>query len=260
MGKTNYPELEKLVEELDHIVGREKAATCKRIQVLQEIGKKLINDYTIVIDDIVIEPLLVEAYYCKDTSGEFVDCSCHQNPKQKGANRFGKLYFHKIGRGGVDICLPLGEYYLSFLIKVANVKEAEKEPLPKKQIEIRSVLKSKPNAEDRGDVLKYCPGEKSHCTVCVPRKNTMKGEFARAPLAIVSLDSFKIQEAKKIADATVTSLEYGRQWTVAKYGLEKAQCDIEKAREIIKNENLYFGRIENKYMDSALEYIRGCAG
>ena len=41
-------------------------------------------------------------------------------------------------------------------------------------------------------------------------------------------------------------------------GREKAQCDIEKAREIIKNENLYSGKIENKYMDSALEDIRGC--
>ena len=252
MNKTNYPELEKLVEELDNIEGKDKAATCKRIQVLQEIGKKLINDYKIVIDDVVIEPLLVEAYYCKDTSGEFVDCNCHQNSKQKGANRFGKLYFHKIGRGGVDICLPLDEYYLSFLIKVAKIGTETNQ-----QIEIFSILSPKPNAEDRGDVLKYCPREKDHCTVCVPRKNTLKGKFAKAPLAIVSLDSFKVQEEKTIADATVKSLKYGRQWTVAKYGLEKAQCNIEKAREIIKNENLYSSKIEDKYMNSALEYIKG---
>lgn len=252
MNKTNYPELEKLVEELDNIEGKDKAATSKRIQVLQEIGKKLINDYKIVIDDVVVEPLLVEAYYCKDTSGEFVDDNCHQNAKQKGANRFGKLYFHKTGRGGVDICLPLDEYYLSFLIKVAKIgKEV------KRQVKIPSELRQKQNAEDKGDVLKYCPSEKNHCTVCVPRKNTFKGEFSKASLAVVSLDSFKVKEDQAIADATLKSLEYKKQWTVAKYGLEKAQCDIEKAREIIKNENLYSSKIEDKYMNSALEYIKG---
>lgn len=255
MNKEDYTDLKGMVEKLDSVQGIESKDNCQRIEILQNIGKKLINEYKIVIDDVTIEPLLVEAYYCKDKNGKFVDCNCHQNPKQKGVNRFGKLYFHKIGRGGVDICLPLDEYYLSFLVKVAKIKKESSEET-KQQIEIFCELSQKPNAENRGDILIHCPSEKSHCTVCVPRKNTLKGKFAKAPLAIVSIDAFKDQKDKPIADAIVKSLEHKKQWTVAKYGLEKAQCDIERAREIIKNENLYSGTIENTYMESALEYIK----
>ena len=266
MSKTNYPKLENLVEKLDNIAGNDEAATAKRIQALQEIGKMLINNYKIAIDDVVAEPLLVEAYY---KSGEFDDANCHGDPKQKGASRFGKLYLHNKGRGGVDICLPLGEYYLSFLIKVAKIGQETK-----KQVDIYDKLSSVSGIEDRGDILIYRPGEKDHCVVCMPRKNTDKGNFAKAPLAIVSLDSFKGQEEKKkIAAVTIQSLEHGRQWTVAKYGLEKAIKEYEqkeqsnnenapdvienRAREIVKKGNLYSDKIEDKYIKEAWEYIKG---
>lgn len=250
MCKTNYPELEKMVERLDNIYGIGDSENRRRVEVLQEIGKKLINEYYIQIDDVTIEPLLVEAYYFKDKNYEFIDCNCHQSPKQKGVNRFGKLYFHKIKRGGVDICLPLEEYYLSFLIKVAKVNEKVY-----RQICIEKELRKIPNSENRGNILKRYPSNQKHSIVCVPRKNTFKGKFAKAPLAIVSIDAFKKQESKSVADEIVKSLEHGKQWMFAKYGLEKSQLNEEEARKVIKDEKLYSSKIEDEYMESALKYI-----
>ena len=251
MCKTNYPELKKMVERLDGIHGIGDDENRRRIEILQEIGKKLINEYHIQIDDVTVEPLLVEAYYYKDTNHEFMDCSCHRNPRQKGADRFGKLYFHKLGRGGVDICLSLKEYYLSFLIKVAKINGKVS-----RQIDVRDKLRHIPDAETRENILVY-QSKQDHSIVCGPRKNTVKGKFAQAPLAIISIDAFINREDKSVADAIVRSLEHGKQWILAKYGLEKAQSDdIEKARKIVKEENLYSDKIEDMYMKSALEYIK----
>lgn len=106
-------ELKALVGELegtkdkDSIVGK-----------LQEIGKKLITEYIIVVDRIEIQPLWVEAYYYNINS--FPDCNSHLNEMQK--NRFGQLYFHREGRGGFDICLSNSDdYYLSFLLKATMI-------------------------------------------------------------------------------------------------------------------------------------------
>ena len=103
------------------------------IELLREIEKKLIAEYVIKAEGLVIEPLWVEAYYFN--KNVFSDCNTHLSEKQK--NRFGQLYFHEKGRGGFDICLSDSEdYYLSFLLKRTLINGEFV-----KQTEIEDVLK-----------------------------------------------------------------------------------------------------------------------
>ena len=110
-----------LVKQLENT--NEKTA---QIKILQEIGKKLLTEYVIIVGDITIKPLWVEAYY-SDTNTGFVDEAVHGNECQK--NRYGALYFHHKTddqRSGVDICLSCGNYYLSYLLKYTLVNGAFK--------------------------------------------------------------------------------------------------------------------------------------
>ena len=103
------------------------------IELLREIEKKLIAEYVIKAEGLIIEPLWVEAYYFN--KNVFSDCNTHLSEKQK--NRFGQLYFHEKGRGGFDICLSDSEdYYLSFLLKRTLINGEFV-----KQTEIEDVLK-----------------------------------------------------------------------------------------------------------------------
>ena len=43
---------------------------------------------------------------------------------------------------------------------------------------------------------------------------------------------------------------------LAKYALEKSHLNIEKALEIIKQEGLYQYKIEDQYIENALNYIK----
>ena len=112
-------DLKRLVKKLEQ-TSNEK----EQIRLLQEIGNKLLTEYVIVIPtlNVTIEPLRVEAYYYpyNDTS-KFDDPCAH--PSSTKVNNFGHLYFieEKYGYPGVDLCLSLGDYYLSFLIKNSRV-------------------------------------------------------------------------------------------------------------------------------------------
>lgn len=94
-----------------------------QITALQEIGKVLLST-KILVGNITVEPLWVEAYYY-NAGKNFLDQSVHRKPNQTGNENFEKLYFHhKTGdqRSGVDLCLPLSnDYYLSFLLKYTLV-------------------------------------------------------------------------------------------------------------------------------------------
>lgn len=111
-------DLEDLVDKLAKERGEKK-----QIAILQEIGTKLIAEYEIHIADLIIEPLWLEAYYF-DVDNGFIDPFVHRADEQKGKENCGKLYFHHKtddARGGVDICLSCGTYYLSFLLKYTLV-------------------------------------------------------------------------------------------------------------------------------------------
>lgn len=102
----------------------------EQVRILQEIGAELINEYVIEVGNMVIEPLLVEAYYYhKD---KFPDNSVHAGKesnaptyklaRQRQKNHFGELYVHYGTKDGIDVVLSTNdEYDLSFLIKNALV-------------------------------------------------------------------------------------------------------------------------------------------
>lgn len=123
--------LKALVKELE-----EKYDEKEQIRILQEIGKELVSNYVIKLpDNIVIQPLWVEAYYSdidrleayeSNIGKKFMDPFIHGADAQRGPGNFGKLYFHHKTddqRSGVDICLPCGPYYLSFLLKYTLVND-----------------------------------------------------------------------------------------------------------------------------------------
>lgn len=88
--------------------------------ILKQINELLLTEYVIKVDDIIIESLLVEAYYYHP--GKFKDFNTHGYRNERcwkmQSNRFGQLYFHRKGYGGLDLCLSMGDdYCLSFLIK-----------------------------------------------------------------------------------------------------------------------------------------------
>ena len=136
-------ELERIVKQLTDIEDTGSVGRSKRVRILQKLNEKLLSEYYIKINDnFIIEPLLVEAYYYHD--GKFEDGNTHRFEKQRSdsEDRFGKLYFHdEKGRGGIDVCLSTGKYYLSFLIKNSVVENRiTKEKIFRKQTELYSDL------------------------------------------------------------------------------------------------------------------------
>lgn len=242
--------LKELVYELVDENNKEK----ERVKILQDIGKLLLTEYIIQVGDLTIKPLLVEAYYYHQ--GKFNDSNSHgfgnkkidKKCREQLSNNFNGFYFHEKGRGGVDVCLSKGDYCLSFLIKVALINGKVY-----KQIDIYNKLK-KESIDNTKDVLTPTY-DVTTSFVCVPRKNTHKGDYALKPLAILSVESFKNKEE---ADAILSSLEtgYKKQWVLAKYAQEKVGFDYEEACEIIKRENLYSYKIERQYFEKALNYIK----
>lgn len=90
----------------------------RQVALLGRLGALLLTDICLELaPDVQLLPVWVEAYYYRP--GRFEDPAVHRSPGQAG--RFGQLYLHKKGYGGADICLSLGEYYLSYLLKYSMV-------------------------------------------------------------------------------------------------------------------------------------------
>lgn len=85
------------------------------VKCAQEINDYLVNT-AIKVGSTIIEPLWLETYF--DTK-DGKESNSHRNAIQQ--NRFGLLYFHTMGRGGVDIVLSTNEKYFSVLIKAARI-------------------------------------------------------------------------------------------------------------------------------------------
>lgn len=206
MCKTNYPELEKMVNELDKHSRDEK---CVQVECLQKICDKFLNEYVVKVDDYTIKPLWVEAYYRNDSN--FTDQNTHGVDKQK--NRFGKLYFHEKGRGGVDICLSCGSYYFSLLIKISLVSnEGGKSPCIKKQTKLYNLLKPYKDLDE--SVLEKRKTEKEEVVFHTVRKGLIKNDGYRNELLASVIDIHRKENGK-----TIFSWErgYGKEWTVAEY-------------------------------------------
>ena len=132
---------------------------------------------------VTIEPLWVEAY-CYDET-HFPDYNTHRSRKQK--NRFGQMYFHERGYGGVDICLSNSEdFCLSFLLKatLANGHFLTQTQLPRALL---STGKTKADFEHLEDILH--PANARHTICHTTRVNLAKPCYSDAPLTSFALDA-----------------------------------------------------------------------
>ena len=125
------------------------------VGLLQDINY-LILDYKIVVDnDFVIYPIWVEAYYRNEKKG-FIDESCHNddNPPRQFKLREHKNNTNNERRGGVDLYLSDSkEYYLSFLIKLALIKESNGDLKLCSQSKIKNKLKNHPEVKNHFKTL-----------------------------------------------------------------------------------------------------------
>lgn len=133
-----------LVDELVKMENKDKGKiseeNCIVVQ-LRKINKEILN-HKIIADQYTIYPIWVEAYYYN--KGVFDDMSCHiNNTEDIRGNVPGQFEFrkHKVGYGGVDLYLgkPNGDY-LSFLIKLALIKEEGKDAKLCSQVQIKDEL------------------------------------------------------------------------------------------------------------------------
>ena len=170
-------DLRKIVKELE-----EEKNEDKQIALLQHIESKLLNEYNIVIKDTIIEPLRVEAYYYPfNDECKFNDPCAHKCTKK--INNFGKLYFieERYGYPGIDLCLSLGNYYLSFLIKNSRIGDTYY-----KQMDLFDRFQDKRNEIETMDVLERVKN-KEQIVFKTSRVGLKKSEtiFAHALLASV---------------------------------------------------------------------------
>ena len=149
---------------------------------LQRMMNAFLSECQLKINGEIVEPLQVEAYYRNGC--QFDDENVHGCPAQK--NNFGKLYFHKVGRGGVDICLSNGDYHLSLLLKTSRIGDEilTQTKLAKRfPVEIRAKLENKMVLEER-------PNPKAGPVFFTKRKGLVRDTFKDEKLgAIIDIES-----------------------------------------------------------------------
>lgn len=180
--------LKTLVSKLEKL---EKDDEKKTVIILKQINEQLLTEYVIKVDDIIIEPLLVEAYYYHP--GKFEDFNTHgygdERCRKMQSNRFGQLYFHRKGYGGLDLCLSMGDdYCLSFLIKNSLVSHVGfctqtklSEQLTKK--------KTREEMENIKNVL--CKKHRDFEIIHTVRKGLTSETFQTEALASLPIDKIK---------------------------------------------------------------------
>lgn len=169
----------------------------KQIEILQSVNKLLLTGYVVKVGDFIIEPLLVEAYYY--CPGKFEDTNTHGFKSEKcrrgQSGRFGKLYVHKMGYGGIDICLSMREdYCLSFLIKNSlGYKNAAEEN--KKFCTQVSLLRYLKENSVGADIIEQkgvlCEKNKEAAPVINTVRKGVNGSFKNDELASLPVDSLK---------------------------------------------------------------------
>lgn len=201
------------------------AAYPEQIRLLQEMGRRLINESRIEVLGVTVEPLWVEAYYYDETA--FPDRNTHRSRRQRG--RFGQLYFHERGYGGVDICLSDSEdYALSFLLKatLADGQFLTQTQLPRA---LCSGGRTKAELADLDGIL--VPADARHTVCHTTRVNLVKPCYMDAPLASFALDAiprYDFRFARRNLRENVR--EYLLAYMVAHPGCTEKECKAECRR------------------------------
>lgn len=211
------------------------------IKSLQKIMETLLTKYAIQLDDMIIEPLLLEAYYYdwpdkqnppskKDGIDHFLDDNCHGASEQK--EHFMKLYFHKTGYGGVDLCLSDGPYYLSFLIKCARVNNG---PICSQTALYDTLCGRSGDAALTG---RNIPSEHNY-VVYNPRKGLSKPTYQSDLLAAILIDALKYKTVQQSL-----AKGYSMQWVLAQYAFKQTNCNKNGVSSFLNKNGLYSGNID----------------
>lgn len=221
------------MDEFEKLVGELKAATGNKeiVEKLQAIMSKLLTECVIQAGSFEVEPLLVEAYYynCDETHG-FQDENCHKAPEQK--DNWMNLYCHKTGRGGVDLCLSDGPYYLSFLIKCARVNSDT----------ICSQAALYDTLFDHGvnvDLTTRNTTPEQNPVAFNPRRNLAKPTYQSDLLAAILIDALKYKTVQQSL-----AKGYSRQWVLAQYAYAQTGCDKSDVSSFLNKCGLYSGNID----------------
>ena len=201
--------LDKLKEKVNEL----KAATSETGRKLREIGDLLLTDFELDLGNgEILQPLRVEPYYFGTV---YCDSNTHGSEKQKGADRFGKLYFHEKGRGGIDVCLSCGDYCFSYLIKNSRIGET-----CFKQIDLYEKLAGRKDELEQRMVLR----EKEH--VEQPVFHTYRVGLVKGPDSEPLASLIEIERKGKDGK-TLYSWQKGngKEWTITAYLLAHPQAD-----------------------------------
>ena len=153
----------------------------EQLALLQRLNDLLLDGFCLDLGAGLLLPLWVEAYYYHP--GKFEDQSTHRSPGQAG--RFGRLYLHRKGWGGADLCLSLGEYCLSCLLKYSLVEGEFLSQLGLRD-RLGELLALDPGLADRFVLAPLPEALRDRRRIChSPRKGLGEGPFREACLASV---------------------------------------------------------------------------
>ncbi len=152
--------------------------------LLQQINEALLKDYQLNISSgLQILPKEVEIYYVnRKAKHPYVDSNMHcmLDPKtdaeiwQMQSGRFGQLYFHRKGLGGVDVCLSDSDHFaLCCTIKAAEINGEECwSPLKVRNVILEKICAEEgvlPDVQNKQKMMNRMNEKKSLSRHCSPR-------------------------------------------------------------------------------------------
>lgn len=228
------------------------------VELLQEIMTLLIERYVIIVNGNKIIPLWLEAYYYCDT---FKDGNVHgsydEYAQEKQTDRFGQLYVHK-NDWGIDVCLSLGDYCLSILIKCALIyKNGDYVFCSQSQIG-QEVCYEFCEMKDTCKTIKNCiyNEKNSKFVILEKQENPQKNSVYRTIRVGLNKDhnynqyllaAFVFDE--KYLPYYRWGKGYGKQWTVSINSLFMKKGDVDAARALASENN--GAKIEDSIWKSA---------
>lgn len=180
MKGEDMEELKKSVYELLNAKGG-------HLPLLQRINELVLTRYCVSAGGYLsLIPKDVEIYYVnREAVPPYVDSNmqCMMDPKTNEdiwalqSGRFGQLYFHKKGSGGIDICLSdSSEYALCCTIKAAEVNGEELWSSQKVRNRLVEIVCEQEGLSDKAEVMEWM--NRIHSLPMLRRRETpQEGEF-----------------------------------------------------------------------------------
>lgn len=175
------------MEELKKSVYELLNAKGEHLPLLQHINELVLKNYCISAGGyLTLIPKDVEIYYVnRKAVPPYVDANmqCMTDPKTQEeiwklqSGRFGQLYFHKKGSGGIDICLSDSpDYALCCTVKAAEVNGEELWSSLKVRNRLVEIICQHENLSDKAEVMEWM--NRVHSLPMLHRRETpQEGEF-----------------------------------------------------------------------------------